>query len=94
MTKEEKAVDNFDDFPMLVSLTDAAKVIGLSYSYLYSAINEDHLSAYRFGKRWKIKKDDLLSFISESKIPGRFVKLEDFSEETNQEKEGENNNGS
>jgi excisionase family DNA binding protein len=91
VAKEEKKFDSLDGLPMFISVLDAAKVMGLSYSFIYSAIKGGVLPSYRFGSRWKIKKEDLLAFINDSKIPGRFIKPEDVLNETNQKKEGENN---
>ena len=53
--------------PMFLSVADAAKMLGVSYSYLYRSIHSNDLPAYKFGAHWKIRKQDLLAFIEAQK---------------------------
>ena len=50
------------------SLAEVGKRLGLSRMTVYRYVQEKRLPAYRFGKHYRIRNDDLEKFISKQKV--------------------------
>lgn len=55
-----------DGGPLLLSVKDAAKHLGVSYGLLYEMINRGEVPHVRLGKRILISRENLKSFIEEN----------------------------
>src|SRR5256885_13279038 len=59
-----------DDLPWL-STAAACRRLGITVRTLYRLVNEGQLPAYRFGRVYRLKADDVEAFIEASRIePG------------------------
>jgi excisionase family DNA binding protein len=55
-----------DGGPLLLSVKDAAKHLGVSYGLLYEMINRGEVPHVRLGKRILISRENLKNFIEEN----------------------------
>ncbi|MCD7922736.1 MAG: helix-turn-helix domain-containing protein [Clostridiales bacterium] len=56
----------FDQYPEILSIYDAAEVLGTGKNRIYELVNSGKLKAFRLGNVWRIPKKSLEIFITES----------------------------
>lgn len=61
------------DGPLLLSIKDAAKALGISYSTLYQMLNHGDIEYVVLGSRKYIARDKLLEFIERNTHRGYYV---------------------
>ena len=61
------------DGPLLLSIKDAAKALGISYSTLYQMLNQGDIEFVVIGRRKYIARDKLLEFIERNTHKGYYV---------------------
>ncbi|MBK6873851.1 MAG: helix-turn-helix domain-containing protein [Kineosporiaceae bacterium] len=61
------------DGPLLLSIKDAAKALGISYSTLYQMLNQGEIEWVAVGSRKLISRQQLLDFIKVNTHRGYYV---------------------
>jgi excisionase family DNA binding protein len=54
--------------PGMLDTGEAARVLGMSADYVRDEIRCGSLIAYRFGRQWRIKRDDLEAFVLRQRV--------------------------
>ncbi len=54
--------------PGMLDTAEAARMLGMNSDYVRDAIRSGGLAAYRFGRLWRIKRDDLEAFMLRQRI--------------------------
>jgi excisionase family DNA binding protein len=55
-----------DKYPPILNLSEVAEILGISINTTRKLIKEDSLHAVKIGKRYKVTKNKLLSYLEES----------------------------
>lgn len=55
-----------DKYPPILNLSEVAEILGISINTTRKLIKEDNLHAVKIGKRYKVTKNKLLSYLEES----------------------------
>lgn len=63
-----------DDGPMLLSIKDSASALGISYSMVYSLINEGEVEWTQVGSRKYISRESLMTFIKDNTHKGYYYR--------------------
>jgi excisionase family DNA binding protein len=59
-----------DPSPRLLTVNDAAKILGCSIKTVYRRIDAGEIKAVRDGGRWKIPRDELDRYVARLERPG------------------------
>ena len=54
--------------PLFVSVKIAAKTLNVGRDHVRKLVKDGTLPFYRFGRAWRIQRQDLLDYIQESKV--------------------------
>lgn len=63
MVKRTKFITNWDEVPIVVDLAYISVLLGISNEYARQLVRDGIIKAFKVGKLWRIKKEDLKSFI-------------------------------
>lgn len=63
MAKQTKYITNWDDVPVVVDLAYISLLLGISNEFARQLVSKGTIKAFKVGKYWRIKKEDLKSFI-------------------------------
>ncbi len=56
----------FEQYPDILTVEEACEALGMGYNAVYDLLNEGKLKAYKNGRVWRITKQALIQYVSES----------------------------
>lgn len=56
----------FDQYPDILTVEEACEALRMGYNAVYDLLNEGKLKAYKNGRVWRITKQALIQYVSES----------------------------
>jgi excisionase family DNA binding protein len=59
---------NWERVPIVFDLSYAAALLGVSLDWLHKLAQRGQFPAFKIGKLWRVKKEDLLEYIEKQKI--------------------------
>lgn len=60
-------MNNLDEYQDLMTIDEVAKYFRVSTATIYSLVKEDKLKSVKLGNRWRIKKEDVISYINNTR---------------------------
>lgn len=55
-----------DEYPPIMNISGVAEILGVSINTVRKIIRDDSLHAVKIGKRYKVTKNNLLSYLGET----------------------------
>lgn len=62
-----KAETDWNRVPVIFDLTYAAALLGVSTDRMHKLAQQGRFPAFKVGKLWRVRKDDLLTYIDQQK---------------------------
>ena len=56
----------FEQYPDILTVEEACDALRMGYNAVYDLLNEGKLKAYKNGRVWRITKQALIQYVSES----------------------------
>ena len=56
----------FEQYPDILTVEEACEALRMGYNAVYDLLNEGMLKAYKNGRVWRITKQALIQYVSES----------------------------
>lgn len=56
----------FEQYPDILTVEEACDALRMGYNAVYELLNEGKLKAYKNGRVWRITKQALIQYVSES----------------------------
>ena len=56
----------FEQYPDILTVEEACEALRMGYNAVYDLLNEGKLTAYKNGRVWRITKQALIQYVSES----------------------------
>ena len=56
----------FEQYPDILTVEEVCEVLRMGYNAVYDLLNEGKLKAYKNGRVWRITKQALIQYVSES----------------------------
>ena len=56
----------FEQYPDILTVEEACEALRMGYNAVYDLLNEGTLKAYKHGRVWRITKQALIQYVSES----------------------------
>ena len=56
----------FEQYPDILTVEEACDALRMGYNAVYDLLNEGRLKAYKNGRVWRITKQALIQYVSES----------------------------
>ena len=56
----------FEQYPDILTVEEACEALRMGYNAVYDLLNEAKLKAYKNGRVWRITKQALIQYVSES----------------------------
>jgi excisionase family DNA binding protein len=56
----------FEQYPDILTVEEACEALRMGYNAVYDLLNEGKLKAYKNGRVWRITKQALIQYVSES----------------------------
>ena len=56
----------FEQYPDILTVEEACEALRMGYNAMYDLLNEGKLKAYKNGRVWRITKQALIQYVSES----------------------------
>ena len=56
----------FEQYPDILTVEEACEALRMGYNAVYDLLNEGKLKAYNNGRVWRITKQALIQYVSES----------------------------
>ena len=56
----------FEQYPDILTVEEVCEALRMGYNAVYDLLNEDKLKAYKNGRVWRITKQALIQYVSES----------------------------
>ena len=56
----------FEQYPDILTVEEACDALRMGYNAVYDLFNEGKLNAYKNGRVWRITKQALIQYVSES----------------------------
>ena len=56
----------FEQYPDILTVGDVCEALRMGYNAVYDLLNEGKLKAYKNGRVWRITKQALIQYVSES----------------------------
>ena len=56
----------FEQYPDILTVEEACEALRMGYNAVYDLLNEGKLKAYTNGRVWRITKQALIQYVSES----------------------------
>ena len=56
----------FEQYPDILTVEEACEALRMGYNAVYELLNEGKLKAYKNGRVWRITKQALIQYVSES----------------------------
>ena len=56
----------FEQYPDILTVEEACEALRMGYNAVYDLLNEGKLKAYKNGRVWRIIKQALIQYVSES----------------------------
>ena len=56
----------FEQYPDILTVEDVCEALRMGYNAVYDLLNEGKLKAYKNGRVWRITKQALIQYVSES----------------------------
>lgn len=61
--KKKNKIASYDEIPLIVDCGYVAMLLGCSLNLVYKLCDEGEIKAFKVGKLWRIKREDLKKFI-------------------------------
>lgn len=56
----------FEQYPDILTVEEACEALRMGYNAVYDLLNDGKLKAYKNGRVWRITKQALIQYVSES----------------------------
>ena len=56
----------FEQYPDILTVEEVSEALRMGYNAVYDLLNEGKLKAYKNGRVWRITKQALIQYVSES----------------------------
>ena len=56
----------FDQYPDILTVEEVCEALRMGYNAVYDLLNDGKLKAYKNGRVWRITKQALIQYVSES----------------------------
>ena len=56
----------FEQYPDILTVEETCEALRMGYNAVYDLLNEGNLKAYKNGRVWRITKQALIQYVSES----------------------------
>ena len=56
----------FEQYPDILTVEEVCEVLRMGYNAVYDLLNDGKLKAYKNGRVWRITKQALIQYVSES----------------------------
>ena len=65
-----------DEYPPILNISDVAEILGISINTARKLVKDGNLQAIKIGKRYKVTKTKLLSYLGETQEPQDHIRKE------------------